>query len=250
MIGGVLLWITSLWVFLSNQPRAVDISMHVAVIPARAGSVGLPGKNRMFFDSTADFIASLPWIGRTIVSTDDGVVAEKARERNFDLRDRPAQLAGPAIPIKAVFADLIEAMDIDGDDLLWLFYLPILHKNPSDFEAAREIVERRDADSLCAFVPARTHPYSCWSFDAEQNRLCQYIPNDVFRRQDMAPAWSHHHYVACFRASALASLNNELIGPDTHPFFLDAAAAAPLIEVDTPEDLARWQARQAESSQP
>lgn len=222
------------------------MTRHVAVIPARAGSVGLPGKNRMFFDTTADFVEQAGWFDRVIVSTDDPVVADKARERGYDLRERPAELAGPAVSIKAVFADLIPAMGVDGDDMLWLFYLPVLHKNPVDFEHARHVAEKPGTDSVMSFIPAKTHPFSCWKW--EDGRLEQYIANDLFRRQDMPAAWMTYHYTCCFRAGALDTLNSELVGPTTAPIFLNEETARNLIEVDTPEDLERWKRFQAEKN--
>lgn len=217
---------------------------HVAVIPARAGSVGLPGKNRLFFEATADFIDAQGWFGRVIVSTDDPVVADKARARGYEVRDRPAELAGPAVSIKAVFEDLIPAMQVAADDILWLFYLPVLYKDAADFAHARQAAETPGTASVMSFVKAKTHPFSCWAWDG--GTLGQYIPNDLFRRQDMPAAWMTYHYTCCFRAGILSELNSELVGPATVPIFLDDTTAANLIEVDTPEDLARWQRFQAE----
>lgn len=224
------------------------MTRHIAVIPARLGSVGLPGKNRLFFDATADFIAAQGWFARTVVSTDDPAVREKALARRFDVRDRPADLAGPAVSIKAVFADLIAAAAIADDDILWLFYLPVLYKNAVDFARARAAAEEPGVRSVISFVPAKSHPYSCWRWDEHEKRLSQYVANDVFRRQDMPPAWMTYHYTCCFRADELPNLNSELVGPATRPIFLDAATAAGLIEVDTPEDLARWRAAQEKAS--
>jgi N-acylneuraminate cytidylyltransferase len=226
------------------------MSRHVAVIPARAGSVGLPGKNRMFFDATADFLDGEGWFDRILVSTDDPVVKDKALARGYEVRDRPAELAGPAVSIKSMFEDLIPAMGVGADDVLWLFYLPVLYKNPADFARARALTEQPGTDSVMSFVKAKTHPFSCWKWDDADGRLDQYIPNDLFRRQDMPSAWMTYHYTCCFRAGALSGLNSELVGPATRPIFLDDTTAANLIEVDTPEDLVRWQRFQAEKAKP
>lgn len=218
---------------------------HTAIIPARAGSVGFPGKNRLFFDNTADFIDGVDWFGRVIVSTDDAEVEAKAAARGYDIHERPAELAGGAISIKAVFDHLVPAMAVSDDAWLWLFYLPVLYKDRADFDAARALADGGGCDSLCSFVPAKTHPYDCWHCDPAAGTVRQYIANDTFRRQDKPDAWQHYHYVCALRAGALGGLNSELLGPDTHPILLDAAKAANLIEVDTPEDWQRWQEHKA-----
>ena len=40
---------------------------HIALIPARKGSVGFKFKNRLFFDRTADFLDSIRWFDKVIV---------------------------------------------------------------------------------------------------------------------------------------------------------------------------------------
>ena len=240
------------------------------MIPARMGSEGFKFKNRKFFGYTADFIAGVPWLERRIVSTDDPAIAEAARACGAEVpflrpaelaRDdspewlawrhavdalethaRPAELAGPAVSIHRVFGSVIADMGVPDDAVLWLFYLPILFKNIKHFEYAKECMESGAHESFCTFVPARTHPYNCWKYDPEAKRLEQYVENDCFRRQDLPPAWVHYHYVYCFRAGALASLNSEMINAATFPLFLSESVRNKLIEIDTPEDYECWKA--------
>jgi CMP-N-acetylneuraminic acid synthetase len=221
---------------------------HFAVIPARAGSVGLPGKNRMFFANTADFLESVPWFDERVVSTDDTVVRKMALDRKFRVIDRPADLAGPDVSIKPVLEHVVESLKLPDDAVLWLFYLPVLHKDREDFEIARREIEQTSIGSLCTFVPAKTHPYDCWSYNEGQGELQKFLQNDVFRRQDKPTAWAHYHYVCCLRVGVLPCLNNELIAPNTHPQFLDAETAEKLVEIDTPGDLERWQRLQTMTS--
>ena len=232
-----------------RSPNRVEVRLlHIAVIPARMGSEGFPFKNRQFFDVTADFIETLEWLERVIVSTDDPEVDAMARLRGFETQTRPEALAGPAVPIKHVFENLVEAMAISDNDILWLFYLPVLHKAREDFEKARRIIEPGEVRSLCSFVPAKTHPYSCWRYDQATQRLSQYVENNVFRRQDLPPAWQHYHYTYCCFAGELPKLNDELLNAQTYPLFLTAEKAENLIEVDTPEDFERWELFQAQKA--
>jgi len=214
--------------------------MHVATIPARMGSEGFKFKNRKFFDLTADFLDKTDWFDRVVVSTDDPVVKELVQNRSYEVHHRPKELAGPAISIKQVFSDVIVKMGIQDDDVLWLFYLPVLFKRMEDFVLAKKVIEGKKHLSLCTFIPVKTHPFNCWRYDDQKGILNQYIENDIFRRQDLPFAWAHYHYVCCFYAKELNHLNSEIINENTYPIFLNKETRDQLIEIDTPEDYEKW----------
>ena len=213
---------------------------HVAVIPARAGSIGFPKKNQIFFDNTADFLKDLSWLDEVIVTSDDIVVLDKAKRKKYTVYERSDVLSSSDISIKSVFKDLINSLKIQNDVILWLFYLPVLYKNHSDFEEAKAIIEKSEIRSLCTFVPAKTHPLNTWQYDQKNKKLSQYIENDIYRRQDLPSAWMHHHYVCCFKTKELNHLNSELLSSETYPIFLSDDYAKNLIEIDMPEDFEKW----------
>jgi len=213
---------------------------HIAVIPARAGSVGFPKKNQIFFDNTADFLEDLVWLDDVIVTSNDKEVLNKARKRKFKVYERSEVLSGPSVSIKSVLKDLINILKIENDVIIWLFYLPVLYKKISDFEKAKTKIEKPEINSLCTFVAAKTHPFNTWQYDQKNKKISQFIENDIFRRQDLPPVWMHYHYVCCFKTKELENLNSELLNSDTYPFFLPDSCAKNLIEIDTPEDLKRW----------
>jgi len=213
---------------------------HIAFIPAREGSVGFKHKNRLFFNNTADFLDSVEWYDNTLVSTDDSVVSDLAKKRNYLVHSRSSVLSGPDISIKAVLENVVCQVNLEPDTILWLFFLPILYKERSHFDLAKSIIEQDDINSLCTFVAASSHPYNCWKYDEKIGNLTQYIPNDVFRRQDLPPAWQNYHYVYCCKVKELSKLNSELINADTHPIFLPKETVDKLIEVDTPKDYEKW----------
>lgn len=213
---------------------------HIAVIPARAGSIGLPKKNQILFDNTIEFLDDLSWLDEIIVNSNDNVVLDKAKKRKYTIYERSEVLSGPNISIKSVFIDLADSLKIKDNVIIWLFYLPILYKNYSDFEKAKIIIENPEVNSLCTFVPAKTHPLNTWQYDEKNKKILQYIENDIYRRQDLPPAWMHYHYVCCFKVNELKNLNNELLNSKTYPIFLSKEYAKNLIEIDTPDDLKRW----------
>ena len=215
---------------------------HIAFIPARKGSKGLPLKNRLLFDATADFLEREGWFQEIIVSTDDEYIADKAGKRGFQVHHRSPELSCDAVSIKAVFAAALCELNIPSDAIMWLFYLTIGYKDPDDFVTARKMIENSSFRSVCSFVPAITHPFNCWRYDDQHAAISQYIPNNIYRRQDLPDAWMLHHYVCCFEASVIELLNDELIGEKTVPFFVHKEKANMIIEIDTPAELERWRA--------
>ena len=197
-------------------------------------------KNQIFFDNTADFLKDLSWLDEVIVTSDDIVVLDKAKRKKYTVYERSDVLSSSDISIKSVFKDLINSLKIQNDVILWLFYLPILYKNHSDFEQAKTIIEKSEIRSLCTFVPAKTHPLNTWQYDQKNKKLSQYIENDIYRRQDLPFAWMHYHYVCCFKAKELNHLNSELLSSETYPIFLSDDYAKNLIEIDMPEDFEKW----------
>ncbi len=77
----------------------------LAVVPARGGSKGIPDKNlrtvggRSLIAHTARTAASLSWIDRCVLSTDDEKIAEEGRSCGLEIPFlRPAELAGDLAP--------------------------------------------------------------------------------------------------------------------------------------------------------
>jgi len=186
------------------------MNKHIALLPARMGSVGFKYKNRIFFDFTANFLDKIAWFDRIIVSTDDPIIKEFSKKRKYEIHNRPEKFAGPVVSIKRVFENVLNDMNIENNNILWLFYLPILYKKPEDFEKCKEIIERPNVKSACSFIKAKTHPYVCWKYDSEKEILIQFIKNDCYRRQDQPPAWEHHHYLYCFKVDEISKLSSKV----------------------------------------
>ena len=162
--------------------------MHIAFIPAREGSQEFKHKNRLFFDLTADFLDPIKWFDDVIVSIDDPIVAKYSEKRNYNVHRRVDELSGPSVSIKKVFENVVKEMLMEADTILWLFCLPETFKQKADFIETKKIIEQKEVRSLCSFIPANTHPFNCWKYSDDTNKLEQYIPNNIFRRQDLPEA--------------------------------------------------------------
>tara|TARA_B100001245_G_C22879431_1_gene422849 strand:- start:1174 stop:1860 length:687 start_codon:yes stop_codon:yes gene_type:complete len=215
-------------------------SQHIAIIPARKGSKGLPFKNRMFFDYSADFIDSQMIWDRVIVSSNDEIIKKKVKDKGYEFHSRSEELSGDTISVKEVFCEVVKDFRLDQEDILWVISLPVVYKNPRDFRKAKAIIDEGNYRSLCGFITAKSHPFYCWSFNKKNEILTQYIDNDIYRRQDLPPAFTPHNYLQCMKVSELHKLNSEMLNSKTFPYFLDKETEANLIEIDTPEELEEW----------
>jgi len=213
---------------------------HIALIPARMGSVGFKFKNRILFKYTSDFLKKINWFKRVIVSTNDPEIKIMTSKCGYDVHNRSESLSGHKISIKDVYKSLIKDLKINDEAILWLFYLPVLYRNIDDFNNCKKTIEKEYNKSLTTFIPVITHPYDCWKYNESKKELIKYISNDVFRRQDKPAAWRHYHYITCFKTIEVDNLNHELVNSNTIPFFLDNKTACKLVNADTPEVYENW----------
>ena len=106
---------------------------HVVIIPARKNSLGYPKKNRIFFNKTVNFVKSIKWFNKVILSSDDIWFKQKCKINKFDFYKRNNKLSGPKVPIKDVFDDIIKKFNFDSNTIIWLMYIPLLPKKKAWF---------------------------------------------------------------------------------------------------------------------
>ena len=211
---------------------------HIAVIPARKNSKSLPNKNRFLFNYTAEFLQNNKLFSKVYINSDDLYLKDLGKKFGFNFFKRKKQLARDTTCIKDVFVDMNNKLKFSNSTFIWLFYIPLVYKNISDFKKSVKLVEKKKLNSICAFKKVTTHPMSCWYI--KKNKPIQFIKNDLCRRQDFPAAYSHHHYICGFNIKYLKKLNNELISNDTFPLILNSKTSNKLIEVDTPEEYKKF----------
>jgi CMP-N-acetylneuraminic acid synthetase len=97
----------------------------IAIVPARDGSKGFPGKNFKKFDKKPLFMHAIDQALRTcdccIFSSDnDGALAKAGSMQNVYLHERSAKLAGDDSPIDETLLDIIERFNLDKKSLVIL----------------------------------------------------------------------------------------------------------------------------------
>ena len=209
---------------------------NLALIPARKNSKGIKNKNRILFDNITNFIKKLKFIDKIIVSSDDDIILKKSVKYSFTNHHRKSSFAKDNTSIKKTITNICNEMKLDKNDIIWLFYLPIVNRVKKDFENAFKLTKKNNFKSICSFIEAdyKYHPFYSWKF--KKNHISKFLKNNVFRRQDLPPAYFHFHYICCFKIGELKNLNSELINEKTIPFKIKFNSKSTL-EIDNKEDL-------------
>jgi CMP-N,N'-diacetyllegionaminic acid synthase len=101
----------------------------LALIPARGGSKGLPGKNIRplaglpLIEHSLRLAALSPEIDRTVVSTDARSIGDVARAAGAEVLERPAELARDETPMLPVLRHALEELDPDASRYEYLLLL-------------------------------------------------------------------------------------------------------------------------------
>lgn len=162
---------------------------YLAIIPARGGSKGLPGKNirpiagrPLIQWSVLSALESSAQI-RVVVSTDDPKIADAAQAAGADVPFmRPASLAEDTTPTEPVMLHALETLENEGDSFDAVILLqptsPFRHKGALDRAIAQ--FESEQADSMLGVC--RNHHFF-WKNRAEPTALYDFKNRP--RRQDI-----------------------------------------------------------------
>lgn len=150
----------------------------LAVIPARGGSKGLPGKNIRLLAGiplithTIRAAQEAKTIGRIIVSTDDEAIAEIARDAGAEVPFiRPAHLSDDkASGVNVCLHALAHANNsLDYHPELVIFLQPTSPLRAStDIDAAVKLLQDSGADSVLSVKTVTEYPQWMKKMDAEQ----------------------------------------------------------------------------------
>lgn len=173
----------------------------VALIPARGGSKGIPGKNlrqlggRPLLAYSAETALECPRIESAVLSTDSEEIADLGRRLGLRVPFlRPAELARDDTPMLPVVQHALRRLSADGTsyDAVVLLQPTSPNRSPQELERALELFARDRPDSLVSVrpVPHRFNPH--WVFFRDtRGRLAPSTGGGapVGRRQDLPSAW-------------------------------------------------------------
>ncbi len=220
----------------------------LGIILARAGSKGLPDKcirlllGRPLIEYTFDHALASKRLTALLLTTDCAPAKELARKRGIDTIDRPPSLASDTATVDAAARHAVDQWEADdGSDIdaVALLYGNIPLRKEGVIDSAIEHLERTGADSVRTVAPvSKQHPD--WLHRLDGDRMVQFRPNGIYRRQDLRPLYYHDGAVAVVRRAALF---NALLTPDDGQAFLGEDRRAIIqgcedtVDVDTAADL-------------
>jgi CMP-N,N'-diacetyllegionaminic acid synthase len=240
----------------------------LAIIPARSGSKGIPGKNwRKLGEKTlvqrACNVAHEAGCQTVVTSSDDWSFTDTYRMTGrTDVRlARPAELAQDDTPMIAVVKHVLESVPGPDDQIV------VLLQPTQPFRTARHIIcacellrERhgeQTADSVVSVAAIPLSHHADWQFEcqpyANRQRLRSVVwrtrgpdhPMTPTRRQDMPPAYIRDGTVYAFWRKTVTRYGN-MYGHESTPLIIPPEETC---ELDTMQDWAnverRWSEREA-----
>lgn len=168
-----------------------DIGSVLALIPARGGSKGLPGKNirplkgKPLIGWSIEAARASRYVSRIVVSSDDEEILAVARDQGAETPfRRPASLAGDATPGMDV---VLHALDqLAGFEWVVLLQPTSPLRLSADIDAAIEQCLKTNAPACVSVCEAPASPW--WMFEVgAECRMRSFLPAEQrpVRRQDL-----------------------------------------------------------------
>ena len=188
----------------------------LAIIPARAGSRGVPGKNvykllgvKPVICYTLDAALAAKKIDKAAVTTDDERVREICRHQKYrykvTLIERPADLAGDTTRIDDVMRHCCREITRQQGykpDIVVLLYANIPVRAEGIIDRTIEHLISTGADSVQTMADVgKFHPD--WLYKLEGDRARKYTDNRIYRRQDLTPLYCIDGAVGAVRYEVL-----------------------------------------------
>lgn len=211
--------------------------MKVAIIPARGGSKGIPGKNLLTLVGKPLIAHSIidaqeaQLVDRIYVSTDDREIASVSRNYGAEIIQRPLELATDIASSESALIHSLTAIEATGlsPDLIIFLQCTSPCRTGLDIDLAVKQLQQKEADSLLSVSPS--HRF-LWEEVNGEAKSINYDYRRRPRRQDMNPQYVENGSIYIFKPWVLKEFGNRL-GGKISIFPMSEAAAH---EIDSPLD--------------
>jgi len=200
----------------------------LAIITARGGSKGVPGKNlkllagKPLLAYTIEAAGACSALDRVILSTEDAAIADLGRSLGCEVPFmRPAELSQddtPHLPVIQHAASWMRDHARYVPDAVMVLQPTSPLRTAADISAAVALLESSGADSVLSVseVPGHSHPSRTLRLDAAGNAVLfatgEPVRKRINRRQDLPEAWVMNGAIYAVRSNVLMSADPSLYG--------------------------------------
>ena len=210
-------------------------SAALALIPARGGSKGIPGKNLQLVGgvslvgrSVAAALASQR-VGRVVVSTDDDAIEAEALKHGAEVVRRPAAIAGDTASSESALLHALDCLEEQGPLPAQLVFLQCTSPFTQGQQIDRVLATLDTAKVNSSFAVAPWHGF-LWREDGRGINHNPQLPRQ--RRQDLEPAYLETGAIYAMNTAAFRQCGSRFCAP-WQPVVIEDAGP----EIDTPDDL-------------
>ncbi len=196
----------------------------VAVILARAGSKGLPDKcvrpllGRPLIDYTIDHALAAASVQDVVLTTDSRPAAAAGVDAGILVLERPANLANDTARVDAAVRHAVEWYEgRSGEpvDAVVILYGNIPVRAAGMIDRCVEHLHSTGCSSVRTVAPV-TKQHPDWIHRLDGDRMVQFRPNSIHRRQELEPLYYHDGAVIAVTRKALFDAAES---SDPHAFF-------------------------------
>ena len=213
----------------------------IAIIPARGGSKGVPGKNikmlhgKPLIAYTIEAALEAESVTEVIVSTDDEAIAEVARKYGAKVPFlRPKELATDNAQAIDAYIYTIEQLNLKGhtisDFMVLLPTTPLRVSN--DIDEAVTLYKNKNADSVISYVEGCS-PLTGFKYLNKDNSFEAIFEDSLANRQDMRMAYQPNGAVYVFKLDLLKK--GTYFSEKSYAYVMPKRRS---IDIDTLEDFA------------
>jgi len=186
----------------------------IAIIPARGGSKGLPGKNIKSFCGmpliayTVEEAKKSKYIDQIIISTDDQEIAQIAQEYGAECPFmRPKELASDTASVIDTYIYTIDRLNSEfGKDIKEFMVLqptsPL--RVASDIDSAIELFKKKDADSVVGYT-LEEHPIIWHKYVNDDGRFENIFEENIQNRQEIRSSYYPNGAIFIFKYDLIKS---------------------------------------------
>jgi CMP-N-acetylneuraminic acid synthetase len=216
----------------------IDNKRVLAIVPARGGSKGIPGKNlkviagRSLLHRTIDHALAAETVDEVVVSSNDPEILRHAREVNgVRTIERPGNLAADDTAMWPVVMHALEHSP--PCDVVTLLQPTSPLRLPSDIDAAVALLVERNANSVMSVCEVATSPFWMFTID-EGDKLHRILPKlQVATRQELPKCYEINGALYVVNSSWFRS-SQLFVDDETLAYVMPRNRS---VDIDTFEDL-------------